>query len=373
MEQNAQMTVANTVGLGELVWHQLSPLQQGWLQLAEVKNNTFADLQKAELNIQGILAPLKSNPNITLTDIQIKLKEAVNAYDIMKEQRLYFTNTIKERLIDKAMEFEKRSEFLIAGAKQHELTVRIQENERKSKDTDKNAEITALAAHIENEHFRIAAIYRASLTTLAMNYYKEALRTKVPLKTIPNYIESVKGFLREVTLSPFVRFPNRKLVTDAEAQKIFSDIRAYDPAEDLEIALRNVHEIFAMYQQDSENAIEAIQQTENLQQEVAMHTQQEIQTEVATNNLMAEAKSVSYLGNIPSVKKVKVIEIENTPEWAISVIEHFVKNWHVVRPLLKVKTWGNLKLEQMAAALATMASNDNKITFAGLNLKDVSK
>jgi len=90
---------------------QLTQQQNGWLRLADMKTSLFEELQKAELQVQGILSEINSD----------NLKSAKSVMAEAKEKRMSFTRLIDEKLLNPAMDYEKRMNQVISAAAVVEL------------------------------------------------------------------------------------------------------------------------------------------------------------------------------------------------------------------------------------------------------------
>ena len=104
---------------------ELNELQLGWLAMCEVRTKTFKDLQAGELEIQQLLKDAKDQK---LDALQENLKKAKGVHEEKKEQRLKFTQRITAKIIEPAMEFEKRNQKLISDVTVIEFDKRKAEN-----------------------------------------------------------------------------------------------------------------------------------------------------------------------------------------------------------------------------------------------------
>lgn len=354
--------------LPELV-NELSPVQLGWLKMAEVRDEVFASLEKDELAIQSALKSVTKIED--LEQVQTKIKNAVELFTEMTGRRLHFTNKLKEKIIDKAMEFEKRSKELIDEAKAAELELRKKVTQENKKAENFEREVAAIKAHIKSECFRIAAEYRIQLRTMALESYETFLKNKKKqtAKEIETYKHSIREFMKAVDLGRSTKF-EREYVSLEIAKEIFAEIPAYNKQQDLAEALESLDNIFAMYNEDFKNASKALESIEKQKQEEIKEAENEIEVEAATNTLLAGAESFSFAGGPKLVEKLEIVQ-ENTDQWALAVIAAFLKNWDKCRPQLRVSTWSKLSLAQMAAALGKIAVKGTK--YEGLVIKTIEK
>lgn len=388
MNTNTDIVKPQTTGeilkCDDNVINTLSPIAQGWLLMAAKKVETFVDLERNELAIQSELKDIKTqvsvpNPsNELLKTVQDSIARAKSLYATGKDQRLQFTNIIKEKLIDAAMMFEKRSDVLLAEADKNEFDFRKLVVAENAKGQNKTNELAAFKAHVQNEYSRIATQYRNTLETKITQAYSTALRSqKMNTDELERYLSVVQEFMGKVELDDFIIFKPTYLTRD-EMVSAFTEVRAYDSSDDLMSAIRNLNDTFSMYAEDLQNAEAAIKAKEQQTIQAAQQANENLEIETATNMLVSQASDLSITG-LPKIKsKVDVVE-ENSDTWALSVLSAFTKNWQDCRKYLGVKQWSKLSLGQMATALGKLATDQGKVNinpgtvFSGLTLKVIEK
>lgn len=345
---------------------ELSPLQKGWLHMAGIREQLFADLQAAELSVQGAITPAATSTD--LPTVQAAIASAKATMKEAKEKRLAFSRLIDEKLLTPSMEFEKRMAAQIESVSGHELELRKQaESEAQKKQAHAN-ELAAYKAHVTNEWFRIASQYRAELDREITATYVANLRAGVAIDRavlLPAIAES----LQTITIPPPVKY-SRVLVTDAEAKEAIASIRPYDPKPDLQTAIDGLEERFSMYENDLANAEEAAKATEEEQQERQQEQSQALAAEQATNVLIAQAETITV--DAPKVKRELRIVVIESEQWAMAVTANFMKNWQHVNKYVRVKSWSKLSIGQMADALAKHISETGE-QLQGLQTEEVCK
>ncbi|TAN17209.1 MAG: hypothetical protein EPN37_07080 [Chitinophagaceae bacterium] len=350
----------------------LTPQQQGWLSLADYKQQVFKSLQQGELAVQATLANLptatRENPaqlSTALATVQERLKTAKAQHMQNKDIRLAFTGMLKEKLIDPAMDFEKRSEVLIATASQHELCLRKIAEAIEQEAAEKRKEEQQLQAHIVNENYRIQTEYKNALNRWITDYYASQLRKKTPTPDL----EDLAGILSEVKVPLPTTFQLR-MVTKERAMEIYSSIQKPDLKAVLQSAIASLNERFSMYANDLQNAEAAAKAAEEAQQKAEADAKQSVELTTATNTLMAQAETTVV--NAPHVKRnLKIVE-ENTQQWGVAVMGHFLRNLQTAAPKVRVKSWAKLNIGQMAEALAKIAGETGEV-FTGLKMEEVEK
>lgn len=344
----------------------LTPQQNGWIKLSDIKSTLFDDLQRAELAVQDYINGIEGN---TLDVVQHNIKCAKQVMADAKSKRLEFTRMIDEKLINPTMEFEKRMAFNIEIGSGIELELRKQASESAQAQQLIANEAAALKAHIVNEWFRIAAQYRYELERITLESYQNCLKDKQPPHCIPTMVQDMKRIIDEWKLPEFEKF-ERKLIPDGHAKEIFDSIEKYNQAGDLQNAKNNVSAVWSTYSNDLANADAAIESIEKHKQVAEMAMQMDLELETATNALIAEAETL--IVETPKVKKEIKIVAEETEQWAKTIVSNFVRLWPYCNKYVRVKSWSKLTIGQMADALAKHI-NESGNNIPGVEMVEVCK
>ena len=344
----------------------LTPVQSGWIKLADIKTALFDELQRAELAVQDYMNGIEGNP---LDVVQHNIKSAKQVMADAKAKRLEFTRMIDEKLITPATAFEKRMAEQIEQAAAIELEMRKQAAENAQKQQAIANETAALKAHIVNEWFRIAAQYRHDMERITLESYQNCLKSKQPVESIPNMIHDMKSILDNWKLPEFQKF-ERKLVSDGLAKEIYDSIEKYNPADDLETAIKNISVIWSTYSNDLANVDVAIESIEKHKQIAEMAFEMDLEFETATNALIAEAETM--IVETPKVKKEIKIKVDESEQWAKTIVSNFVRLWPYVNQYVRVKSWTKLTIGQMADALAKHINETGNV-IPGIETIEVCK
>lgn len=362
--------LALQLGVGELILKQLSPQQQGWLRLASIKKESFDELTRLELQVQGNLSGIDTCE--VLADVQEKLKLARASVLELKECRLRFTRMLDEKLVLPSMEYEKRSEALLTPAIKRELDLRIAASEKANKKAAHDREVALFKAHVINEFYRISAEYRAMLKNEINTAYLGALQTSMPIENVPTYVEEIKAALKSIELPKFIKF-SRKLILDPEALVIFKSVPPYDGQQmDLGSANEELDEKFSMYANDLANASAAIESQTEQHEQYQQEVNDALSVEMATNNLVAAAQPLVLTGSI-KIKRTMVAVTDDSEGNAIAILAGFIKNWQLVMTFVKVKSLQKLSIGQMAEAIGKMVTENPDIKINNLNFVEKVK
>jgi len=344
----------------------LTPVQNGWLKLADIKTSLFDELQRAELAVQDYINGIDGNP---LDVIQHNIKSAKQVMSDAKSKRLEFTRMIDEKLINPTMEFEKRMAANIEAAAAIELDARKKAAADAENQQAIANEAAALKAHIVNEWFRIAAQYRYELEKVTLESYSNCIKNRVPVDQLQAMTSDMERILNDWKLSEFQKF-DRKLISDGHAKEIYDSIEKYNPANDLKTAIKNISVIWSTYSNDLANADVAIESIEKHKQVAEMAMKMDVEFETATNSLIAEAETL--IVDAPKVKKELKIVVVESEQWAKTIVANFVRLWPYCNKFVRVKSWSKLTIGQMSDALAKHINETGNV-IPGIETEEICK
>lgn len=344
----------------------LTPVQNGWLKLADIKTSLFDELQRAELAVQDYINGIDGNP---LDVIQHNIKSAKQVMSDAKSKRLEFTRMIDEKLINPTMEFEKRMAANIEAAAAIELDARKKAAADAENQQAIANEAAALKAHIVNEWFRIAAQYRYELEKITLESYSNCIKNRVPVDQLQAMTDDMYLILNDWKLSEFQKF-DRKLISDGHAKEIYDSIEKYNPANDLKTAIKNISVIWSTYSNDLANADVAIESIEKHKQVAEMAMKMDVEFETATNSLIAEAETL--IVDTPKVKKELKIVVVESEQWAKTIVANFVRLWPYCNKFVRVKSWSKLTIGQMSDALAKHINETGNV-IPGIETEEICK
>lgn len=358
--------LAKQINVAEDILTKLSLTQVGWLKLEHTKKTKFEELQKFELSAQGVLKDIIKETD--LPKVQEALKKSKDILAEAKECRLSFTRIVQEKIIDAAMEFEKRINTSIEPVESHELELRVEFNKKADESAAKQREETALKTHITNEWYRIAAAYKLELSNEINKMYLFCLENKTPVKEIPAVIKTLKEALCEIKLLPFVKY-HRTLVTDQEAASIFKLVPAFESKVELNKAVKKVDETFELYEHDLKNAEHAVDAIKEAQAEHEKETKEKLEMEISANNLSASAETLTMTGGPKTkIKSSFEVEDEGTEKYELAVLTNMIKLWKNCRPLIK-SSGSKLNIGQMAVAIGKYVTSNPEVKNQITNLK----
>jgi hypothetical protein len=333
--------------------NQLTVQQQGWIRLADMKTLLFEELQKAELEIQGILAEINAET----------LKTAKNKMASAKEKRMSFTRLIDEKLLNPSMEYEKRMANVINAAAVVELEQRKKAEVEAFEAQAIINEEAEFKAHLINEYHRIGAENRLNYEKAINAWYRTGLeKCEIDLSDIFRVLAAIE--------EPQINKFSRNYISDERAIEIFATISKYDSIEDLEFAKGNAKLKYHNFSNDFANAEATIKALELEAKQRETEIANEIVLTTATNTLIAQAETIVI--ETPKIKRELKIVVVESEMWAISVTNNFIRLLPHLAKYLRVKSWSKLTIGQMADALAKYMTETGTI-IGNLKTEEVCK
>jgi len=307
-----------------------------WVRMAEAKESLSEYLQTSDLKGQGILLEVKDSTDHLVID------KALTAYSSnikqMDDTRLEFTNKVSGALIQPFIEKVK-------AAKESSEVIRLTNVSLQAR--KKIAEIERFKLHLNSEFTRVAEAYRTTLRNEISHQYRIALEAG----SKEGY-DQLKAALADLTLPEYNRF-NPILLTPQELTEIANAAPALHKSEIVIQMQEEMDATFANFDRD-------------LKEKVVTEVAPAPQPVVSAPAL--PAKPISKKSAVKVSYKIDTVE---TAEWAQAVIKAFLANWAACSALVKVSSYGNLSVKQMADALAKMAMEAT--VYEGLTLSTIEK
>lgn len=374
MEQTQALTTTPPVSnLPEFFNHfmgmGLTKPQASYVMLAEMKRELMADLEKLELEYQATLL----NAEDTVGGLTDALAKARKIYDEANKKRLSFTGFIDKNVIQAVMQPEKRIDYKTNEEYKKKdarlLELRIKRDEELDAANARREEEAKYLAYIKNENTDIITQFKTLVAKFINDTIAHWLEKKVESPDF-KYIETA---INNTNLREAVRFTGRKLITDEDAKKLIAEWRSQNKFPTPDIAQLRTDAIeyakkkFSLYQQDLaqvKSRPEVIEQIQNQAQAEVSQIIDAGETTKMVNDLVASSVPMPT----PEGKKVvtffKVNSAGLKREEAALIMMTFAAN-PVLDEYIKVKDWGNLKISQMANAIADYATDKN-VKFDGI-------
>jgi hypothetical protein len=339
---------------------------KSWLSMADKVANLKNSLQAQELNLQA----LANKPASTYEEIDVIIVKYDKDLKVMIAERMQFTQMIDTMLIKPMMEYEKRCKDL---PQYHSLKMKSLEL-RKAAEAESlqleqlNAEKATFKSYVENEWIRIQTEYVIELSRIIDKYYKDCLESNIETPGLEPLFEQMES----------IKHPKPNKYTPVLLTKeMMMEINSTIPAPDFHLRLVesqvNATDMFDNhYSASFANKANAIEQMKKDAIAKEAKIKQDAEKSAAINVLVAKAESHSVTIVAPKIKRDLQPIINDTPQWALNVMMQFVRLEADLWKHIRVKTYANITIEQMAKALAKYHSETGEI-INGVEFMEVEK
>jgi hypothetical protein len=346
--------------------NQLSKIQEGWLAFAQKSQTVRESLQAKELKLQA-LCNTDSNDYNTIDGI-------ITTYDkelkVLIAERMQFTKMIETNLIEPAMAFEKRAKEYQGYTKLKEASLQLRKAAEAQAQASKaiEQEKGEFRTHVMNEWKRIETDYVIALSNETNAMYAECLKNKEPKPQL----HLLFNRMEQVSKPAPAKFTPQHLSRE-QMTEIYNSIAKIDFSARLQESKANAQALFdnhyAAALANSEAAIEQMKKDAALKE---AKIKNDADKAMAVNTLVAKAEVSMAVIEAPKIKReLQPVIVENT-QWALNVMMQFVRLEADLWKHVRVKSFANLSIEQMAKALAKHHSDTGEV-IDGLTFKEIEK
>jgi hypothetical protein len=337
-----------------------------WSVMVRKKNELTHVLTTSELELQQILLSVDVKDHKSIDEALANYRKK---HGDLKENRLNFTRLIEEKLFAPLMAFEKRAEpktneqYLKLDITSLEL--RKGANEAAAKKQAYENEKARFLAHCANEFMRIEAQYINELNNQIDTAYSAFLTAAINPPPISN-VEVNMGAVKVGQMNKF----DPALLTKEDMQALYLTLTPTQYIQILADKIAMLPQVFANYEVDLANSSAAIERRELDAKIASQEAAAKLEAEASVNNLIATASGPQI--ETAKIKKELKIEPINTQAWAQLIMTQFIANLPTLVSYLRVKTWANLSIQQMADAIAKYATETGE-TFKGVVYTEILK
>lgn len=338
--------------------------QDAWLGMAVVKNSIVAELTQAELNAQSLLVVDATQ----YAAIDGALANYRKAHTEMVELRKGFTNQIEKGITQPLMAFEKRVDPSQNEVYQRlaatSLSLRKAETNSVSQTNQINAEIAQFKAHCANEFFRVAAAYRTAIRAEITNQYTFWLNEGAA----PDMVKLRVGL--ELIEIPAAEKFKPVLLTKEQMTEAYATLHQPDYSAIFSEMMEEMDNTFANFKSDLANKPKAIARQQEASKLANLTDTKQAIEEAAINTLIVTSEAVII--DTPKIKQTLTITIVESEAWAKTIMAGFIANMPAMVKYIRVKSWANLSIGQMAEYLGKLAT-ETEIKINGVEYASVER
>jgi hypothetical protein len=342
--------------------------QKVWNLMGQAKVAMDQALQKAALEIQPILANYTTMDHPALEKAIAAYKETHKKMVGIRQDYTGYLDAAKDMCMATERLYDPKTNETFIGATRRELELREAAHKAAQAIYAKQSEEQLFRQFIVNEYADMVNGYKTSLFAIIQQAYTSCLEQRTPETNIHIAITAAVAAMRETRPREMGKY-DRKIITDAEAMKIFESVPPPNWQNIYNDAAEYLKARFKLYANDLANADKALDAQKDMFAKQQQEQQQQHEATQAANTLLAQATIpvVTPPGMKPIIETT-VIEIPTVLDWGweIRIVAAFLANAQVCQAKVKTKKGGALTTGQMAAALDAAGIKVEGIKYAEL-------
>jgi hypothetical protein len=325
-------------------------------------------LQKCALEIQQHLANFPTMDQPTLDKALTAYKETYKKMVSVRQGYTSYLDAAKDMCMATERQYDPKTNETYKAATAQEFKLREDALKIAAATNAKSTEEQLFRQFVVNEYADMVQGYKTELFKIIQQAYTTCLEQRTPAENVTPAITAAVAAMRDVRPRTMGKY-DRKIVTDAEAMKLFEAVTPPTWQNHFNDAIEFLKAKFKLYANDLANAEKALEQ-----QKITFEQQQTEQTQAheatqAANTLLAQATIpiVTPPGMKPIIETT-VIDIPTVLdwEWELRIISAFLAHAPVCKPKVKTKKGGALTTAQMAAALDAAGVSVDGIKYSEL-------
>jgi hypothetical protein len=337
-----------------------------WNLMGQAKVAMDQALQRVALEIQQHLANYQTMDQATLDKGLVAYRECHKKMVGIRQGYTGYLDAAKEMCMATEKTWDPKTNETYKLASTREFTLRDEAQKKAVADQAKETEVQMFRSFIVNEYHDMVQGYKAELFGIIQQAYTTCLEQRTPVENTTVAITAAVGAMREVRPRTMGKY-DRKLLTDAEAMKLFESVPAPTWQNHFNDAIEYLKSKFKLYGNDLANAEKALEQQKITFEQQQQAQKQEHEATQAANTLLAQATIpiVTPPGMKPIIETT-VIEVPTVLDWAweMRIVAAFLANAQLCQPKVKTKKGGALTTGQMAAALDAAGVKVDGIKYA---------
>lgn len=351
--------------------------------------NMGVAIHQNEMQIQArsqqIIKTLEAKPTeiSQVPEAEEKLKVAKSMVNQLVVDRKKITTPLDE-VISRLMEPEKTATQIVKEFEAAIIPIKKAEEARGKLETDKQNERTQLIEKCKMLVIESDSKLKTKINDLISTAYEFALTRQnkdktvgVPINDVNDYvnlcIEAGKKKLLEIAAETIKFKP--LFISEEEAEQIVNMPEHCTITEDYFQAFEKaMKERFSDYEVAFQNKKDALELSAKEKAEAEALIAKEKMNETISASMSAAAATPSIVKTeTKALKKSFEIDMPETFESAMLIMAAFIANKEKAIQKTTVKKWFSFNAESAGKALAKFKSEDNSLSFSGINFKEVDK
>jgi hypothetical protein len=342
--------------------------QQVWNLMGQAKVAMDQALQKCALEIQQHLANFPTMDQAALDKGLAAYRETYKKMVGVRQNYTSYLDAAKDMCMGTERLYDPKTNEQYKAATAQEFKLREEAQKKATATNAKATEEQMFRQFVVNEYADMVQGYKTELFKIIQQAYTTCLEQRTPVENVTPAITAAVAAMRDVRPRLMGKY-ERKIVTDAEAMKLFEAVTPPTWQNHFNDAIEFLKAKFKLYGNDLANADKALEQQKITFDAQTTQQKQDHEAAVAANTLLAQATIpiVTPAGMKPIIETT-VIEIPTVLdwEWELRIVAAFLANAQVCKPKVKTKKGGALTTGQMAAALDAAGVLVDGIKYADL-------
>lgn len=348
----------------------IPPLPEGkqlvWNLMGQAKVAMDQALQKCALEIQQHLANFPTMDQAALDKGLAAYRETHKKMVGIRQGYTGYLDAAKDMCMATEKAWDPKTNETYKAAATREFTLREEAQKLATANQAKETEVQMFRSFIVNEYADMVNGYKTELFGLIQQAYTTCLEQRTPAENVTPAITAAVAAMRDVRPRTMGKY-DRKLITDAEAMKLFESVPPPNWQNHFNDAIEYLKAKFKLYGNDLANAEKALEQQKMAFEQQQQAQKQEHEATQAANTLLAQATIpiVTPPGMKPIIETT-VIEVPTVLDWGweMRIVAAFLANAQICQPKVKTKKGGALTTAQMAAALDAAGVKVEGIKYA---------
>lgn len=351
--------------------------RQSWADMGQLVHQTEQTLQSDSLVLLSLLvAPTKTDELLSAESTLKEVNKGLTELEAKRKERTSVLDAICTRLMNP----EKVVKAEIEKFKAAIVSVKKLKAVEDAKIKAAADELSAARAFYTDEVLKLDSAYKKKCADNVLLAYNYALGDgNITMDGLPGYIEKVKAKFKESDFTPipvpFVSLHGQAAQIAMIASNLYDAMRApMDYIADYRCAVDKQFEFYNVAINNKAAAQEQAAQAKAKADADAAELLRNQQAAAALENVAVLHQSDAAASKeVKALKQVYELDMPDDETSALAIISAFVGNFAACRDHIRVKSFRNLSVEQMGAALCALKNKDNAFSVNLITFKVTDK
>lgn len=350
--------------------------RQSWADMGQLVHQTEQTLQEDALHLLSLLVPPTKTDELLSAENTLKeVSKGLTELEAKRKERTSVLDAISTRLMNP----EKTVKTEVEKFKSAIVSVKKLKAEEDAKNKAAADELSSARAFYTDEVLKLDSAYKKKCADNVLFAYNYALgEGNVTMETLPEFIEKVKAKFKAEDFTPvsapFVSLHGQAAQIAMIASNLYEAMRMpMDYITDYRLAIDKQFEFYNVAINNKVAAQEQAAQAKAKADADAAELLRNQQAAATLENVAVMHTAESAKPEVKALKQVYEIDMPDDETSALAIISAFVGNFSICRDYVRVKSFRNLSVEQMGAALCSLKNKDNSFSVNLITFKVTDK